>query len=409
MTTRATILAERAVSALEHGRTAWLLPVIAAVLAVGPALSWAVPDERGIPFAAAWIPLAIIGTIAAIGVRGRRPTPLEVTFVIVAAAVLLGVVTLLPTQPLRDLDVYLRAGSHWLAGQPVYLDHHVTEVPVDRSLYPFHYPPLTLPLFGALAALPREAVHVLWLLASAGLALLALRAFAIPWSWALAALLWRPFAEGLWVGNVAVPLLAAFALAPRAGALLAVPGLFKVYAGLPAVWLIRERRWRDVALAVAVGIALALVTLPLVGVAAWREWLAGLAWWDASIPALGSYATGIALGGHVGLIPALAIAATVLVLALRARGDEALWRLGVATPVISPAVFSHGLLTTIPALLELRTVIQWLAIAATAAAPSPVFWLAPAMVVASWLVPVLRRPTPGAMASFTSGAGGIEH
>lgn len=388
--------AERLVAALEQGRTAWLVPLLAGLLAVAPSLMWSVPDVRGVPLAAAWAVAASIGVVAVAGFRGRWPSALEATVVVVAAAVIVGDVTLLPTQALRDLDVYLRAGDAWAAGRPAYLDHLVTGVPEDRSLYPFHYPPLVLPLFGTLAALPRELVHVAWPLASAALALVALRSLGLAWPWTLAALLWRPFAEGLWVGNVAVPLLAAFVLAPRAGWLLALPGLVKVYAAIPALWLVRERRWRDVVIAGALVVALAVGTLPLVGLDAWRAWLAGLAWWDASIPALGTYASGIAVAQWLTLPVALVIAAGCLVLALRARGTDALRRLGVTTPVASPAVFSHGLLTAFPGILQLRPVILWLAIAATAAAPGPVFWVAPAIAVASWFMPALRAEEPRA-------------
>jgi hypothetical protein len=369
--------------------------VLAALLAVAPALAWSVPDQRGVPFSVAWAIVALAGSIAVVGLRGRWPTPLEATVVVVASAVIVGDLTLIPTQALRDLDVYLRAGEAWSAGQPVYLDHLVTAVPADRSLYPFHYPPLTLPFFGALAALPQAVVHVAWPVASVALALVALRSLGLSWPWAVAALLWRPFAEGLWVGNVAVPLLAAFVLAPRAGALLALPGLFKVYSAIPALWLVRERRWRDLVLAAAIVIALTLATLPLVGLDAWRAWLAGLGWWDASSPVLGSYVSGIALSQWLGLPLALALAGACLVLALRARGPEGLWRLGVTTPIASPAVFSHGLLTALPSILQLRSVVMWLAMAATAAAPGLVFWVAPAFVVASWFWPALRSaPEP---------------
>jgi hypothetical protein len=390
------VTAGRLVALLEGGRAAWLLPPIAAALAVIPAAHWSVPDERGIPFALAWVVATIVLLVGIVGWRGRRPSAFETALAAVAAAAVVGDITLLPTQPLRDLDVYLRAGSNWLAGEPVYLDHLVTAVPDDRSLYPFHYPPLTLPFFGALAALPGGVIHVAWPVASGALALVALRTLGLAWPLALAALLWRPFAEGLWVGNVAVPLLAAFVLAPRAGALLAIPGLFKVYSAIPALWLVRERRWRDVAVAALLVLGLAAGTLPLVGLEAWRAWLTGLAWWDASIPALGVYASGIALAQWLGLPIALALAAGCLVLAVRAREVESLWRLGVVTPIASPAVFSHGLLTALPAILQLRPVAVLLALAATASTPGPAFWLAPALVIASWFLPALRADEPTA-------------
>ena len=369
---------------------AWVVVAVAAVLAVVPALHWSVPDEQGFPFLIVWAGVVAAGSLGFAAWRRDWPRPREAMAIVAGAAVLIGDITLLPSQALRDLDLYLRAGAAWSAGVPVYLDHLATSVPVDRSMYPFLYPPLTLPLFGFLAALPRDVVHVGWMALSAGLALVALRSLGLSWPWALAALLWRPFAEGLWVGNVAVPVLAAFAVAPRAGSLLALPAVFKVYTAILALWLIRERRWRAVAAAMGLVAGLGLVTLPLVGLDSWRAWLAGLAWWDASAPGLGTYAAGFALEHWLGRPIALGVALAAVLLALRAREREGLWRLGVATPVASPALFPHGLLTALPALLALRPTLLWLALAATAAAPGPVFWVAPALAIAAWRWPALR-------------------
>jgi len=384
------VTAERIVGALERGRMAWVVVAVAAVLAVLPALHWSVPDEQGIPFVIVWAGVVAAGSLGFAAWRRRAPRALEAVAIVAGSAVLIGDITLLPSQALRDLDIYLRAGAAWWSGGPVYLDHLATSVPVDRSMYPFLYPPLTLPLFGFLAALPRDVVHAGWLSVSAGLALVALRSFGLSWPWALAALLWRPFAEGLWVGNVAVPVLAAFAVAPRAGSLLALPAVFKIYTAIPALWLIRERRWRAAAAAMGLVAGLGLVTLPLVGLDSWRAWLTGLAWWDASAPGLGAYASGFALERWLGRPIALAAALAVILIALRARGRDGLWRLGAATPFASPAVFAHGLLTALPALLALRPSLLWLALAATAVAPGLVFWMALALAIAAWRWPALR-------------------
>ena len=392
-------------AALGRGETSWFVPPIAAIVAVVPAAGWSVPDARGLPFTLVWAVLAAVGLVGFAAVIRRRPRPLETTAIVVGAAVLVGDVTLVPTQLLRDLDLYLRAGSAWSAGRPVYLDHVLTSVPADRSLYPYLYPPLTLPFAGALAALPSVVVHVTWPIVSIALAFAALRVLRLPWRWALAALFWRPFAEGLWVGNVGVPLLAAFVLAPRAGSLLALPALFKVYMGLPMAWLLRERRWRDLALAGGLSAGLALATLPLVGVAAWPAWVEGLGWWTRSISVLGSDTSGFALGRWLPVPVGLVLVAVVVVLALRFRGRDGLWRLGVATPIASPAVYSHGLLLALPALLGLRPFALAIAIAATAAAPGPVFWLAPALAVASWFLPAFRSK-PGACDPGSSGESG---
>jgi hypothetical protein len=114
-------------------------------------------------------------------------------------------------QLLRDLGIYLRAGEHFSAGAPVYLTTVLTEAPVDKTTYPYLYPPPSLPIAAVLAALPRVLVQVAWLTGSGAVVLAGLRLLGLSWRWALAALLWPPLFQGLYVGNVAVPAFTLFA------------------------------------------------------------------------------------------------------------------------------------------------------------------------------------------------------
>ena len=107
-------------------------------------------------------------------------------------------------------------------------------------------------------------------------ALVGLRLIGLSPRWALAALLWTPFFQGLYVGNVAVPAFALFAAAPWFGAGLILAAVFKPYSGLAALWLVRERRLRALVVGLAVLALLVLLTLPLVGIDAWRAWIEGL-------------------------------------------------------------------------------------------------------------------------------------
>ena len=407
---------------LETGRAGWLICLIGVVAAVVPASDFNVPDYQGVPY-----PLAFaIGGVVALGLLGAarwrsagRPDvgPVEALATLTGVAAILGVLTLLPTQPLRDLGVYLRAGSAFAAGGPVYLDHVLAAIPVDRTQYPFLYPPMLLPVLAVLSALPRPVVDVLWVAGSLATLVIALRAFGLPWRWVVLALAWRPVSEGLWVGNVAVPLLSCLALAFRYPSLLVLPPVFKAYSATATLWLIRERRWRALVLGlVAVALALA-VTLPLTGIDLWRSWIAGLEWFARSQPGLPTNLYGIALPRFIGAGPALVAGVAVLVGALLVGGRLGLARLGLATPFLAQSVFMHGLLVTIPAVGALRPAILWVALASMAFGGSVGAWIGPGLAVASWLFPVLRRsaaelgrpripdPFDGATAAWPSPAG----
>ena len=381
---------------LETGRAGWLVCLAGILLLVLPASDWNIPDSRG-----AWYPLVlaiggggILGAVAAVRrYRGEpvAPGPLEVLATLTGVAAVLGALTIMPTQPLRDLGVYLRAGAAFAAGTPVYMDRILPAIPVDRTQYPFLYPPLLLPPLAFLAGAPRLAVDIAWVAGSIVTLCLALRAFGLPWRWVIAAIAWRPIFEGLWVGNVAVPLLACLALAVRYPSLLVVPPVFKAYSGTAALWLIRERRWRSLAWGcVAVGAAIA-VTLPLTGIDLWRSWVSGLEWFARSQPVFPGYLYGIALQRFVGFVPALALGVLVLGAALLPGGRDGLARLGLATPVLAQSVFLHGLLVAIPAMLALRPAALWLGLASMSFGPTPGSWLGPGLAVAAWALPALRR------------------
>ena len=327
--------------------------------------------------------------------RGRtwRPNPVEAMAVMAVSAM---VVTDLGMayQPLRDLAVYIKAGHHFIAGLPVYMHTALTARPEDLTNYPFLYPPLTLPVFGALAQLPPAVAQAVWVAGSVALVLLAFRTFGIERRWLPFLILWPPLFQGLWVGNVAVPALAILALAPRFGAGLILGAVFKSYTGIAALWLVRERRWRGVALGVAATLLLAAITLPLVGTHLWNEWIDGLRTYQTSqqnVPSLYGF-------GLLKFIPVwafLALAAAAIVAALRTSGPqserESLARFGVATIVASPSLWGHGLLAAVPSMLTLRAPWLWLAIGITSTPDGLQWWLAVALLAVSWAMPELGR------------------
>jgi hypothetical protein len=351
---------------------------------------WNVPEPGALPFGPLWL----AGTAAGLGLRAglRRPTsPVAAIAIGALVAMALTDVSYLATQGLRDLHLYLRAGERFAAGEPVYLDALFTRRPDDLADYPFLYPPPTLPLFALLAAVPRPIVDILWLVGSGLAAVATLRLFGIGWRWTAALLLWPPFFQGLQVGNVAVPLGLLFALGPWLGAGLVVAAVFKVYSGIAALWLVRERRLGAVAVGLAIVVGCSLLTLPLTGVDRWAEWWRGLELFRDSQPLLADYLYGFGLPRYVPLVVAIGVAGVVVAMAVRARGVTGLARLGLATAVASPSLYAHGLIVALPAFLELRSTALWTVLAITSVAPGIAWWAAIALGVLGWRLPDLRR------------------
>ena len=379
----------------EAGRSAW--PAVGALAVYVILCTWATdfPNGSGVRYWAVWLALSVAVLAAATATARRlRPAhprlrPIEALAVLAVLAMLMTDVTM-AWQPLRDLEIYLRAGHAFLDGRPVYDRVPLLVQPDDRALYPFLYPPCTLPLFGALAMLPRAIAQAIWVSASVALGLTALRFFGLPRRWLLPALIWPPLFQGLWVGNVTVPALSLFALAPWFGAGLALGAVFKAYTGLAGLWLARERRWRSLALGLGLLAVLVALTLPLTGAGAWRDWLDGLAAYRSSQAAVpGLYGFGLMRYVPEAVFVAAAVAAVLA--ALWARGKESLARFGVATAVAGPSLFGHGLLVAVPALLSMRAAWLWLAVGLLSVPDGAQWWLAIAVLGASWAVPAMRR------------------
>jgi hypothetical protein len=367
----------------------WALAAALAGYVLFATLDWDVPQPGAVSFGPLWAAatgLAVAGWTA----LGRRVTPVAAIAIGAVAAMALTDAAYLPTQGLRDLHLYLGAGERFAAGDTVYLDRLFTERPDDLSTLPFLYPPPTLPLFAALAALPRVLVEAVWLTASVAAALAALRLFGVSWPWAVLLLLWPPIFQGIQVGNVAVLLALLFAAGPWVGAGLVVAAVFKLYSGIAAGWLVRERRVSSLAAGVAAVGAWCLASLPITGPDTWAEWWRGLELYRDSQPLLPGSLYGFGLPRYLPGVAALAVAGVVVGLAFRARGASGLARFGLAAAVASPSLFAHGLIVALPAFLELRPIALWTALAITSVAPGAGWWLAIGLVAAAWLIPGLR-------------------
>ena len=403
MTDRRAALAGRLRDAGLEGSGGWVLVALLVADVVVVTRSTDVPNGSGIPYWGVWLAAAAaslaVASLLAARLRPSKPwlRPVEALAILAVVAMVLSDVTM-AWQPLRDLGIYLDAGEHFRDGSAVYMQAPLTVQPVDRTNDPFLYPPVTLPFFGALSVLPLELVRALWVGGSLGLGLLALRLIGLPHRWLVAAPLWPPLFQGLWVGNVAVPALALYAIGPWVGAGLLLGAVFKPYTSLAALWLVGARRWLQIAAGVGAMLLLTAATVPLTGLSLWTDWLSALdAYQTSQQTLLAFYGFGLPRFVPFALYAALAVAAVVV--ALRARGTESLARLGTATVVASPSLFGHGLLMAVPSMLALRSPWLWLAIGFLSTPDGLQWWLAVVVVAASWALPAMRRATASGRAA----------
>jgi Glycosyltransferase family 87 len=269
---------------------------------------------------------------------------------------------------LRDLKLYLHAGSQFLAGGQVYTTVPIHHYPGSDGFLPFLYAPPTLPILGALSALPYWLAAGLWIGSSVAAIVLSLRLFGLSWRWAFLALLWGPIEQGLYVGNVVIPSLLLLAVALRRGGILGLGPMLKPQNGILWLWLVRQRAWRSLAASVLVVIGVIAITLPLTGTRLWGDWISALLAFQQSQQILtGLY--GIGLGRWIPVWAYVLIGLAGVAAALLARGRKGLARLGLASVIASPSLWSHGLVFAIPEILRLRG--QW-------------FWLAAGLCIGGW-------------------------
>lgn len=281
-----------------------------------------------------------------------------------------------------DLEIPLRAARRWVDGGQPYLARSF-DAPPGPDL-PFLYPPFVLPFVAPLLAIPREILFPAWTGLCIAAGAWSCRRLAVPWPWVPALLAWPPFAEAIIGGNVQVLLFAAFVallwrgsdgpLAPRPrdpgrrdspaardGLLSVVVGAIKV-SQLHAWLFVLRRRPGAAILGALVVAAIALATLPLVGLDSWFDW-AGQAgrsgdpdWKPVGVPLSTIVGRGPAL-----VVTALAFAA-VLVVPVRRAGA---W-IGVLAILGAPSLHMFGLLFLLPAMLLVRREIALLAAALVA-------------------------------------------
>jgi len=261
--------------------------------------------------------------------------------------------------PFRDIRLYLYAGENWLSGRPVYLAAPLNILPSDPTRLPFVYPPFLLPFFGALSRVPQGVAIVGWEIAALGAVVVGLKLLGVRSLWVPILVLWPPIAVGLSTGNAASFAFLGLAAGWRWGAALVLAGIFKAQAAIPALWLVRERRWRSLVLGcVAVG-ALVLVTLPLTGLSIYHDWLVGLAAFEQTARHFRAL-EGFAIQRYLPEGVAIVVAIVATVAALLATGRMGLSRFGIVAILASPTVYIHGLSLLLPAALWLDAASLWL-------------------------------------------------
>jgi predicted secreted protein len=307
-----------------------------------------------------------------------------------------------PYRPFRDVQLYLQAGAAWLDGQAVYLAGPLTVMPSDPTRLPFVYPPFLLPFFGALSRLPQGLAIALWEIAAVAAVILALKLLGVRSRWIPLLLLWPSIAVGLSVGNAAPFGFLGLAAGWRWGAALVLGGMFKAQAAIPALWLLRERRWRPFVFGCMALAVLGLVTLPLTGLAIYGDWLKGLQAFEETVRRFPTLA-GAALQHYLPQGLAVAIAVVAAAAAAAASGRMGLSRFGVVAIVASPTLYVHGLVFLLPAALWLDATSLWLILGLV-----PIgwgVWLAIAATSAALILGLTR----GAIATRWSRAGTPEH
>ena len=291
------------------------------------------------------------------GVTDDRRSAASLVALASAATWLAYDIPMLPYQPLRDIHLYLNAGVTALDGASPYQIVPITSVAVLEKL-PFVYPPFTIMLFEFLASLPEPLAIAIWEAGSIAAVVAGLWLVGIRGRWLVVLLAWPPLALGIAVGNVASFSFLLYVLGFRFGAALVLSGAFKVQSAIPTLWLVREWRWRELALGIGILAALAIVSVPFVGVQSWVDWPAGLRAFQESLVRFPTL-RGFSLTTWHGQGPALAITVGAIGFALLARGRNALARFGLASVVGSPTLSVHGLSPLLAGVLVLGPELLW--------------------------------------------------
>jgi alpha-1,2-mannosyltransferase len=272
-----------------------------------------------------------------------------------------------------DFLAYHQAGQRVIAGERLY-DPSVQQTGGFGLFY--YPPPFVLPIL-PFALLPGDVASVIWvaLLVAAFFAAVCLMPVATRVKWLvvlLGGLSW-PVAYTFKLGQVGPLLMLLFAIgwrwldAPgRLGASAATGALIKLQPGLVLVWAALTRRWRAVAVGLAVVVVACLVATLVVGVGAWSDYVALIRQVSDPIttphnftPGAVAYQAGAssAVGAWIQLTVAVLVVGAVIVAARIATAEASFLVAVVASQLLSPVLWDHyAMLLLLPVawLLERR-------------------------------------------------------
>lgn len=221
---------------------------------------------------------------------------------ICAVVVITTIVVFAPVgRAFADWITYVNAAERVLAGAPIYPSEQLSGPYVlpNVTLFGYAYPPSSVPLFIPFISYPLGLV--LWLTLNVGLLITGLyavlqselgRVRALEFAPVLLGLaFYRGFADGVAFGNASVGLAGVLAWSwvigrghRSIGVVSAVAGTIKLVPGVIVFWSDRQTFLRTVITTIAVGMGLAVVTLPLVGIGSWFDYVRALSY---SEPACG--------------------------------------------------------------------------------------------------------------------------
>jgi hypothetical protein len=339
------LVSRRVIGGMERSTAMWAGAIVAAAVVAGGAVRWRTP---GTPAVAWLLPVQVLAAWTAM--RGY----------------------LLSTDlRLYDFRVYLAGGRRFVDGEWPYLLQPLERLPPTSADDVFLYPPPLLPVFGWFSQVEWPLQTQLWIALIVVAAIPAFRLLGVRWPYVAALLLFPPLVKGIESGNVANVVFLLFAAGAVMPALLPVGMLFKPQFAIPSLWLLRERRWRSIALSALLVAVIIVGTLPFVGVDLWFGWIEGLRHREASQHAF-PLLYGWSLARYLPLAAFAAISLAAVAVPLFLRGRRSLAGLGLATIIASPTLWPHGFVFALPALFSLPAPWIWVALGV---AEGPWVWL----------------------------------
>ncbi len=325
------------------------------------------------------------------------------------AIVLLAILALVTADAIRrllagypigvDLEIPLRAAERWLAGGDPYPASAFSAG--SGPDLPFLYPPFLLPLIAPLTFLPRTVVFIAWWVLIVGAAYASARRLGFGLVAAAVVLLWPPYLEALLGGNLQILLFLAYVvLMHRDGRQLDpadrerpafVDGILGAFVGVLKVsqvhaWIyVLRRRPAAALIGLAPFVPVALVTLPVLGIDIWFDWLS-----QASRSGDPSWLyIGAPLSIFVGLPVALALSAlSVLAVFIVPPRRASAW-IGILALIGSPALHMFSVLFLLPGMLLIRREIALVAAILVSTYVGTYIWIA--IVLVAWSLIAMDR------------------